>query len=168
MIKPIGAETIIPGQGPVCGPDIIDATLEYLHFVQATARGGRSVGRTPLEAAREARLGSYAELTDAERIVGNLHRAYAELDGAPRELPSTPPPHSMTWSHLTAACRWLVTLNTRKSNSSRPCLALCRYPAGGARDGLWARARSPDVPPSGRLRLGTDAQARPGLKSISR
>jgi hypothetical protein len=28
----------------------------------------------------------------------------------PRELPSTPPPHSMTWSPLTAACRWLVTV----------------------------------------------------------
>jgi cyclase len=27
-------------------------------------------------------LGGYAELLDAERIVGNLHRAYAELDGA--------------------------------------------------------------------------------------
>ena len=82
MIKPLGPETIIPGHGPVCGPEIIDATLEYLDFVQATARHGRSAGLTPLEAARETRLGAYAELADAERIVGNLHRAYAELDGA--------------------------------------------------------------------------------------
>jgi cyclase len=82
VIKPLSPETIIPGHGPVCGSDIIDATLEYLDFVQATARYGRSAGLTPLEAARETQLGAYAELTDAERIVGNLHRAYAELDGA--------------------------------------------------------------------------------------
>ncbi len=29
----------------------------------------------------------YAELLDPERIVGNLHRAYAELDGAPLGAP---------------------------------------------------------------------------------
>jgi hypothetical protein len=29
----------------------------------------------------------YADLLDAERIVGNLHRAYAELDGAARGTP---------------------------------------------------------------------------------
>ena len=31
---------------------------------------------------READLGSFADLSDSERIVGNLHRAYAELEGA--------------------------------------------------------------------------------------
>jgi cyclase len=36
---------------------------------------------SPLEAAREADLGRFAGWPDAERIVGNLHRAYAELDG---------------------------------------------------------------------------------------
>ena len=87
VIKPLSPETIIPGHGPVCGPDIIDATLGYLDFVQATARAGRSAGLTPLAAAREAPLGPYADLTDAERIVGNLHRAYAELDGAPPGAP---------------------------------------------------------------------------------
>jgi hypothetical protein len=41
----------------------------------------------PLDAARELDLGAYADLLDAERIVGNLHRAYAELDGAPPGAP---------------------------------------------------------------------------------
>lgn len=36
----------------------------------------------PLQAAQEADLGRFAELSDTERTVGNLHRAYAELDGA--------------------------------------------------------------------------------------
>jgi len=36
-----------------------------------------------LDTARELDLGQYADLLDSERIVGNLHRAYAELDGKP-------------------------------------------------------------------------------------
>jgi cyclase len=36
---------------------------------------------SPLEAGRETDLGRFAEWTDHERIVGNLHRAMAELDG---------------------------------------------------------------------------------------
>ena len=46
-----------------------------------------AAGLSPLEAARETDLGAYAELLDAERIVGNLHRAYAELAGADRGAP---------------------------------------------------------------------------------
>ena len=41
----------------------------------------------PLQAAREADLAEYAEWLDAERLVGNLHRAYAELDGQPLGAP---------------------------------------------------------------------------------
>ena len=41
----------------------------------------------PLEAARETDLGRFAEWADAERIVGNLHRACAELAGTPRGGP---------------------------------------------------------------------------------
>jgi len=52
-----------------------------------SAAGGRDAGLTPLEAAREADLGRFAQWPDAERIAGNLHRAYAELDGAPPGAP---------------------------------------------------------------------------------
>jgi hypothetical protein len=48
---------------------------------------GRDAGLTPLEAARQADLGRFAEWPDAERIAANLHRAYAELDGAPPGAP---------------------------------------------------------------------------------
>ncbi|WP_242907068.1 MBL fold metallo-hydrolase [Actinomadura terrae] len=81
VVAPLDAETIVPGHGPVAGPELIDRVLGYARFVQATAERGRAAGLTPLETARETDLGEYAELTDAERIVGNLHRAYAELDG---------------------------------------------------------------------------------------
>ncbi|MEU4744954.1 MBL fold metallo-hydrolase, partial [Actinosynnema sp. NPDC023658] len=36
---------------------------------------------TPLQAAREADLGEFADLPDAERLVLNLHRAYADAAG---------------------------------------------------------------------------------------
>ncbi|HLV74069.1 cyclase [Actinomadura hallensis] len=81
VIAPLDAETIVPGHGPVGGPELIDRAVAYARFVQTTAAAGREAGLTPLEAAREADLGPFAELTDAERLVGNLHRAYAELDG---------------------------------------------------------------------------------------
>ncbi|XVQ08383.1 MBL fold metallo-hydrolase [Spirillospora sp. CA-255316] len=84
VIAPLGAETIVPGHGPVAGPELIDTVLGYLRFVQTTAKAGKEAGLTPLEAARETDLGPYAELSDRERLVGNLHRAYAELDGEPR------------------------------------------------------------------------------------
>ena len=40
-----------------------------------------------LNAARDTDLGRFADWPDPERIVGNLHRAYAELDGTPRGGP---------------------------------------------------------------------------------
>ncbi len=83
VVRPLGARTIVPGHGPIfedAGP--IDATLDYLRFVIDVAARGRGKGLTPLQAARDVDLGRFASWADAERIVGNLHRAYAELDGA--------------------------------------------------------------------------------------
>ena len=61
---------------------MIDQVADYLRFVQRLAEEGHQAGLSPLEAAREADLGAFADLSDSERIVGNLHRAYAELEGA--------------------------------------------------------------------------------------
>lgn len=82
VIRPLGARTIVPGHGAVTGPELIDDVLRYLRFVQDLARQGKAAGLTPLDLARQSDLGDYAGWLDAERIVGNLHRAYAELDGA--------------------------------------------------------------------------------------
>lgn len=82
QIAELGAETIVPGHGPVCGPEVIDAVSSYLRFVQGVAADARPAGFTPLEAARSIDLGAHADLLDAERIVGNLHRAYSEDAGA--------------------------------------------------------------------------------------
>lgn len=81
-LRDFGAEVIVPGHGEVCTPAVLDDLLAYFTFLGDTAAEGRRAGLGPLEAARAADLGAFAELTDPERLVGNLHRAYAELDGA--------------------------------------------------------------------------------------
>ena len=87
VLRPLGARTLVPGHGPVCGPEVIDDMLSYLRFVQDLARRAKAAGLSPLDAARQADLGEFKDLLDAERIVGNLHRAYLELDGAERGDP---------------------------------------------------------------------------------
>ncbi len=83
-VRALGAETIVPGHGPVAGPEVLDDVADYLRFVQGSAKAGFEAGAAPLEVARELDLGRFGEWTDSERIVGNLHRAYSELRGEPR------------------------------------------------------------------------------------
>ena len=80
-LRALGAETIVPGHGPVCGPELFDPTEAYLKFVQRVAREGYDAGMKPLEIARSADLGEFAEWHDTERIVGNIHRAFSEIKG---------------------------------------------------------------------------------------
>ncbi|MFI7641264.1 MBL fold metallo-hydrolase [Nonomuraea sp. NPDC049400] len=87
QLRALGAETVVPGHGEVCGPEVYDRVAAYLRFVQEIAVRGRAAGLSPLDAAREADLGEWGGLLDSERIVGNLHRAYAELDGQPLGAP---------------------------------------------------------------------------------
>ena len=80
-VLPLGARTIVPGHGPVFEDALpIEATLDYLRFVLDLAERGRTAGISPLQAARDTDLGRFTDWPDAERIVGNLHRAYADLD----------------------------------------------------------------------------------------
>ncbi len=86
-LRTLGASTVVPGHGAVCGPEIFDVVERYLRWLQRVAAGTHAAGLNPLDAARETDLGEWGELLDRERIVGNLHRAYQELDGGPRGGP---------------------------------------------------------------------------------
>jgi cyclase len=86
-LRSLGAETVVPGHGAVCGPEVLDEIEAYLKFVQKSAETGFAANAEPLELARETDLGRFAEWHDRERFVANLHRAYSELRGEPRGTP---------------------------------------------------------------------------------
>jgi cyclase len=86
-LRGFGAEVIVPRHGEVCDPSVLDRIERYYRFVDGLAAEAERSNASPLEAAREADLGEFGELTDAERLVGNLHRALAERRGAARGEP---------------------------------------------------------------------------------
>ncbi|MEV5878597.1 MBL fold metallo-hydrolase [Streptomyces sp. NPDC052101] len=91
-LRSLGARIVVPGHGPVGGPELFDADEGYLRRLQRLAAQGLAAGSSPLQTAREAGPGPYAGLLDAERLVPNLHRAYAEAlggrPGDPLDIPA--------------------------------------------------------------------------------
>lgn len=91
-LRGLEAHTVVPGHGPVGGPDVYDAVERYLRYVDAVARDAHPRGLSPLEAAQEAGTGDFGGLPERERLAANLRRAYAELDGAapgsPLDIPA--------------------------------------------------------------------------------
>lgn len=82
QLRRFDADVVVPGHGDVCDLSALERIADYLRFVQSVAADMVSSGVTPLEAARSTDLGEFAELTDSERLVGNLHRAKSEVEGA--------------------------------------------------------------------------------------
>ena len=84
------AAVVVPGHGPVTAaadlPGVLAAHEGYYRFVLDLAATGHAEGLGPLEAARSADLGPYSAWADAERLVLNLHRAYAEADGVDMDV----------------------------------------------------------------------------------
>lgn len=87
LLRGLGAETVVPGHGPLTDSSAYESTERYLRYVAELAREGRAKGLTPLETARQADLGEFAAWRESERLVANVHRAYAELAGAPEGSP---------------------------------------------------------------------------------
>jgi cyclase len=86
-LRSFDAEVVVPGHGEVCDLSALDRIEAYYRFVDQLAEEAERAEVAPLEAAREADLGEFAELTDTERLAGNLHRALAERRGAERGAP---------------------------------------------------------------------------------
>ena len=89
-LESLQPSVVVPGHGAVLtGADIgrvFDEHRRYYRFVQQTADDAMSRGLTPLEAARQVDLGEFAGWADAERIVLNLHRVYADHAGRDLDL----------------------------------------------------------------------------------
>lgn len=86
-IRELQPAVLVPGHGPVRRGAQVDALLDdltdYAAFVDGVAREHHRAGRPPLEAARAVEDNRFASWQESERLVGNLHRAYSELDGDP-------------------------------------------------------------------------------------
>lgn len=85
LVVALGADTVVPGHGPVCGVDELVEVRDYLTHVdrEATARFG--AGMTAEQAISDIDLDRWSDLPECERIVVNVHTAYRHLaPGDPR------------------------------------------------------------------------------------
>jgi len=96
-LEALRPDIVVPGHGPVGGREILCHTADYLAFVRDIAPAAHARQLTALQAAHEIELGPYCTLTDSERIVGNLERAFAELRGLQR---GSPIDHAATFAEM--------------------------------------------------------------------
>jgi glyoxylase-like metal-dependent hydrolase (beta-lactamase superfamily II) len=90
-ILELAPAVIVPGHGPLCGPEGARELRDYFVFVKREARACYERGLTLEEAAAAIELGPYARWNQPERLVFNLARAYRELAGRSPDdpLPAT-------------------------------------------------------------------------------
>jgi glyoxylase-like metal-dependent hydrolase (beta-lactamase superfamily II) len=79
-ITALGAETIVPGHGPVTNGEGVNGVRAYLEWIRHEATSRFEAGMPAVEAARDIALGEFAAWVDSERIVVNVDTVYRELD----------------------------------------------------------------------------------------
>lgn len=84
----LDVQTVVPGHGPVCGPDGFREMQDYLKLVLDQGRVLYEAGVPAVDAAYRIDLGPYAHWVDQERIVLNCMRLWIELDGLPPDTPA--------------------------------------------------------------------------------
>jgi cyclase len=72
---------IVPGHGPIAGPEAIVELKAYLEYLYEQARIDHGDGRTPLQAAQRLLGDRWAAWGNPERLVVNIANIYSELDG---------------------------------------------------------------------------------------
>lgn len=81
-IRDLDPRVIVPGHGDPAGTELIDDTRDYLRWVRQVAAEAQERGHSPLEAARAAAPGPFGGWLDSERLVANIARGLAEINGA--------------------------------------------------------------------------------------
>jgi glyoxylase-like metal-dependent hydrolase (beta-lactamase superfamily II) len=87
-ILAMDVETIVPGHGPLAGPDAVRELKAYFEYLYEQARACHAQGMTALQAARSIALERWADWGEGERLVVNIANIYAELSG--EEEPPNP------------------------------------------------------------------------------
>jgi cyclase len=79
-------EVVVPGHGPLTGPEAVRELKEYFEYLYAQAGACHAEGMTALQAARSMSLDRWADWGEPERLVVNVANIYAELAGDPEPL----------------------------------------------------------------------------------
>ncbi|WP_394621705.1 MBL fold metallo-hydrolase [Lentzea sp. JNUCC 0626] len=87
FLRAFDADVVVPGHGPLLRGDeitrVLDDLVAYTTYLADLASSGHAAAKTPMEVVREAGKSRFSWWQESERLVGNLHRAYHELDGKP-------------------------------------------------------------------------------------
>lgn len=86
-IAALEPEWIVPGHGPLCGPEALHDLGEYLRYVHGEATRHFLDGISAIDAVRRIDPGPYAEWTQPERMVFLVERSFRELRGEPADAP---------------------------------------------------------------------------------
>lgn len=86
-------EVVVPGHGPIGGPELIDQTLAFVEWLDAQVAACHAAGLSAAEGAQRIHeaLGAspFAGLQDAERLVITVHHRWGDLE-PDHELPEMP------------------------------------------------------------------------------
>jgi cyclase len=80
-ILAMDVEVIVPGHGPIAGPDAIRELKAYFEYLYEHARELHAAGKSALDAARSIATDRWADWGSPERLVVNIASIYGELDG---------------------------------------------------------------------------------------
>jgi cyclase len=80
-MEKLGAQTYVPGHGPVCGAEGLNLCRDYLVFIQGEAKKRFDKGMTVDEAAKDIDLGHFKQWPNHERILLNVERLWREFRG---------------------------------------------------------------------------------------
>jgi len=76
----LGADTVVPGHGPVTDHTGIHGVMDYLQWIEHEAALRHDRGMNAEEAMRDISLGRFASLDERGRIAQNILAVYYELD----------------------------------------------------------------------------------------
>jgi len=81
-IESMDVDIVVPGHGPITDRRGAAAVRHYLEHIRDEARKRYDAGMSAAEAARDIDLRDFENWSDAERIVVNVDRLYAEFAGS--------------------------------------------------------------------------------------
>jgi cyclase len=87
-ILALDVDVIVPGHGPLAGPNAVRELKAYFEYLYAEAGTRHAEGMTALQAARSISLDRWADWSESERLVVNIANIYHELSA--EEEPPNP------------------------------------------------------------------------------